>query len=111
MTATATATVVDRTQRARAARGDRFVVAEDVVDLVAAGAPRGRQTANRAAGFAVPITVTSRDLVGFLGPGFRFEVVFVFRTVVVFLGKTEVDKCFVPSYPSRAMTFPVFRPR
>jgi non-canonical (house-cleaning) NTP pyrophosphatase len=34
--------VVDRAQRAGAAGGDRLVVGEDVVDLVATGAARGR---------------------------------------------------------------------
>ena len=61
--------VVDRAQRAGAAGGDRLVIGKDVVDLVAAGAARGRQAANRA------LLALAAGLEDFLGAGLGLRVV------------------------------------
>jgi hypothetical protein len=80
------AAVADRAQRAGAAGGDRLVVGEDVVDLVAAGTARGRQPPDRA------LVALAAGLEDFFGAGLGLEVLFVLGTVVVVLGESEVDE-------------------
>ena len=81
--------VADRAQRARARGRDRLVVGEDVVDLVAARAARGRQAAHLR-------SRSRRAFEGLFGAGLGLEVVLVLGAVVVILGEAEVDQRSMP---------------
>ena len=78
-----------RRVRVRRSR-DRLVVGEDVVDLVAAGAPRGGKAAD-ARGFAFAAAFEE-----VLGAGVGLVDFVVLGTVVVILGEAEVDQRSMP---------------